>query len=129
MKDNQMIVNPDKFQAILQNSRNSNNYERVKLEIGSAKTETKNTVNLLRITIENKLNFEEDISELCKKASMQLNAASRLQRFTGKEQKEAFINSFIFSNFNYCPVFWHFCSCKLHKNREDKTSLSKNYLQ
>ena len=47
-----MIVNPDKFQAmILQNSRNSKNYEPVKLEIGSAKTETKNTVKLLGITI------------------------------------------------------------------------------
>ena len=41
-KGNQMIVNPDKFQAmILQNSRNSKNYEPVKLEIGSAKIETK----------------------------------------------------------------------------------------
>ena len=34
--ENQMIVNPDKFQAmILQNSRNSKNYEPVKLEIES----------------------------------------------------------------------------------------------
>ena len=41
--ENQMIVNPDKFQAmILQNSRNSKNCETVKLEIGSAKIETKN---------------------------------------------------------------------------------------
>ena len=46
------------------------------------------------------------------KTSMQLNAISRLHRFMGKEQKEALINSFIFSNFNYCPLVWHFCSCK-----------------
>ena len=69
--ENQMIVNPDKFQTmILQNSRNSKNYEPVKLEIETAKIETKNTVKLLGITIVNKLNFEEHISELCKKASM-----------------------------------------------------------
>ena len=43
---------------------------------------------------------------------MQLNAISRLQRFMGKEQKEAHMNSFIFSNFNYCLLVWHFCSCK-----------------
>ena len=30
----------------------------------------------------------------------------------GKEQKEALINGFIFSSFNYCPLVWHFCSCK-----------------
>ena len=41
--ENQMIVNPDKFQAmILQHSRNSKNYESVKLEIESAKIEAKN---------------------------------------------------------------------------------------
>ena len=89
---------------ISQNSRNSKNYESVKLEIESAKIETKKTVKLLGITIDNKLNFEEHIFELCKKASMQLNAISRLQRFMGKEQKEALINSFIFSNFNYYPL-------------------------
>ena len=53
---------------ILQNSRNSKNYEPVKLEIGSTKIETKNTVKLLGITIDNKLNFEEHISELWKKS-------------------------------------------------------------
>ena len=30
----------------------------------------------------------------------------------GTEQKEALINSFTFSNFNYCPLVWHFYSCK-----------------
>ena len=49
---------------ISQNSRNSKNYESVKLEIESAKIETKKTVKLLGITIDNKLNFEEHISEL-----------------------------------------------------------------
>ena len=72
---------------ISQNSRNSKNYETVKLEIESAKFETKNTVELSGITIDNKLNFEEHISELCKKTSMQLNAISRLQKFMGKKQK------------------------------------------
>ena len=25
---------------------------------------------------------------------------------------EILINSFIYSNFNYCPLVWHFSSCK-----------------
>ena len=63
--DNQMVVNPDKFQAmILQNSKNSKNYEPAKLEIGRAEIETKNAVKLLGITMDNKLNIEEHISEL-----------------------------------------------------------------
>ena len=76
------------------------------------KLKQKNTVKLLGITIDNKLNFEEHLSELCKKVFMQLNAISHLQRFMGKEQREALINSFIVSNLSYCPLVWHFCSCK-----------------
>ena len=49
---------------------------------------------------------------------MQLNAINRLQRFMGKEQKEAPTNSFIFSNFNYCQLVWHFCSCKSSPKNE-----------
>ena len=43
----------------------------------------------------------------------------RLQRFMGKKQKEALISSFIFSNFNYCPLVWHFCSCKSSQKLEE----------
>ena len=43
---------------------------------------------------------------------MQLNATSRLQKFIGKEQKKTLINSFIISNFHYCPLVWHFSSRK-----------------
>ena len=50
---------------------------------------------------------------------MQLNAISLLQRCMGKEQKEALLNNFIFSNFNYCPLVWHFCSCKSSQKIEN----------
>ena len=44
--ENQMIVNPDKFQAmILQNSRNSKNYEPVKLELKVQKLKQKIQLN------------------------------------------------------------------------------------
>ena len=36
---------------------------------------------------------------------MQLNAINHLQRFMGKEQIEALINSFIFSNFSNFQIF------------------------
>ena len=43
---------------------------------------------------------------------MQLNALSKLQKYTGKSEKEPIINSFILSKFNYCPSVWHFSSCE-----------------
>ena len=30
----------------------------------------------------------------------------------GKKEKGATINSFIYSDFNYCPLVWYSCSCK-----------------
>ena len=58
---------------------------------------------LLRVEIGNKLSFEEHIPALVKKASNQLNAISRIQRFIGFKEKEILLNSFVYSNFNYCP--------------------------
>ena len=52
-----------------------------------------------------KLNFEKCISNICKKASNQLNAICTLQTFMGHKEKEAMINTFAHSNFNYRPVF------------------------
>ena len=72
-----MNVNPHKFQAmILQSSKNRKHFEPIKLEIKKAKTEVTNIVKLLGITIDDTLNFQEHISEPCKKISMLLNAVS-----------------------------------------------------
>ena len=36
--------------------------------------------------------------------------SKRLGRFLTKQGKMTIYNSFIVSNFNYCPLAWHFCS-------------------
>ena len=43
---------------------------------------------------------------------IQLNALSRLQKYMGKPEKVAIVNSFIYANFNYCPLVWHFSTCE-----------------
>ena len=62
--------------------------------------------------MDNRLRFDQHISNLCSKAAMQLNALGRLQRYMGKSEKVAIVNSFIYANFKYCPVAWHFSTCK-----------------
>ena len=49
---------------------------------------------------------------------MQLNAIFRLAKFMGNNKKIAMINSFVYSNFNYCPLVWHFCSCESSQKLE-----------
>ena len=52
------------------------------LKLEEQKLKTRNTVKLLGITIDNKPNIEDHVPELCKKAFMQINAISRLQRLS-----------------------------------------------
>ena len=92
---NKIIVNPDKFQAMLLEKRNKNNQSCLK--INSQTIKTTNCVKLLEITFDSKLNFDSHISDLCKRASMQLNALNRLKVYIGNKEMEILINSFIYS--------------------------------
>ena len=82
------------------------------LNINDLTINSENSGKLLRIEIDNKLSFEQHISSLCNKASNQLNTIGRIQKFMGFKEKKVFLNGFVYSNFNYCPLVWHFCSSK-----------------
>ena len=49
-------------------------------------------------------------STLCKKAGSQLNSTGRLRKYFGFSEIKALIEAFVFLNFNYCPLVWHFTS-------------------
>ena len=53
----------------------------------------------------------------------------RIQKYLGFKEKEALLSSFVLSNFNYCPLVWHFCSSKSLKKIEkiQKQTLRKLY--
>ena len=71
---------------------------------------SEHSVKLLGIEIDNQLKFNNYVSTLCKKASSQLNAIGRLRKYIGFPEKMALIEAFVFSNFDYCPLVWHFTS-------------------
>ena len=107
---NQNKMKPDKFQTMLLEKRNENKQSCFKIRNQTIKMT--NCAKLLGINTDSKLNFQSHISDLSKKASMQLNALNRLRAYIGNKEMEILINSFIYSNFNYCPLVWHFSSCK-----------------
>ena len=110
-KENNMIVNADKFQAIIvkQNSDMCNQYT---LNIDGNQVTLEKFVKLLGVTIDNKSSFDEHVSSLCKKASNQLNVVTRLHSYLGFKEKEVLLNSFVYASYNYCPLICHFCSAK-----------------
>ena len=125
-KTNNIIVNPDKFQSMIISSKKdlSNSV----LNINGVESIIGPYVKLLDIEIDNKLKFEKQISNICKKARKQLNAIFRLPTFMGHKEKESMINVVVHSDFNYGYLIWHFCSKNSHNKVEKNYERSLNNL-
>ena len=81
---------------------------------------------LLGVHIDDKLNFDKHIDKICKSAGNHLNALIRLKLFLELKEKEVLVSSFVYSNFNYCPLVWMLS----HKKLLDKIeSLHKQALR
>ena len=98
-----MIVNSAKFKVILLD-KGIFNKTNIKVEIGDEKIRSTLSVKVLRVHNDDKLNFNEQINKLFKSAGNQLNTLIRLKSLLGLKEKEVLVNSFIYSNFNYCPL-------------------------
>ena len=90
-RKNEMVVNSDKFQAIILNRKEAHATHKLIIENEEIKT---TSIKLLGINIDDQLKFNEHISILCSKATMQLDALSRLQEYMGKAEKEAIISNY-----------------------------------
>ena len=102
-RDNSMIVNPEKLQAIIIDRKNQKNNPQ-KLTIDEKVITSSENVALLGLKVDSKLNFDEHISKLCNKSAGQLNTLCRIRHLIGLEERKILINSFIYSNFNCCPL-------------------------
>ena len=121
-KQNEMFVNADKFQAIILNKKE--NEAKYKLTRDNNDIESTKSVKLLGITIDNLLRYDQNISNLCSKAAMQLNALGRLQKYMGKPEKVAILNSFIYANFTHYPLVWDFSTCESIRKIEKSKSVA-----
>ena len=76
LKLNQMIVNPKKFQAMFISKKKNALPRNLKLQINNKEIALQPSVELLGVTIDNELKFDQHISRLCKSAGCQLNAGA-----------------------------------------------------
>ena len=104
---NEMIINPDKFQAIILDKKKSN-LTNIPLTIHNQTIKSVPSVELLAIHLDDKLNFNLLISNTCRSAANQLNALIRLKSYLSFNAKRVLINSYIISNFINCPLVWIF---------------------
>ena len=105
-----MQANPDKFQVLAVGKKTFEKSPSMQIQNSNLSCET--VVKLLGIDIDYQLNFDLHISNLCRKASQQLNILKRLRPFLSKLNTLTIFYAFILSNFNVCPLAWHFCKDK-----------------
>ena len=77
---------------------------KVKLIINSIVINESNAVELLGITIDNMLTFNEHINNLCRNASYKLYAFRRIRKYLTQDQAKLLYIAFINCQFNYAPI-------------------------
>ena len=98
-----MIINPDKFQAIILDKKKSS-LTNIPLTIDNQTSKSVPSVELLGIHLDDKLNFILRISKICSSAANQLNALIRIKSYLNFNAKSVLINCYIMSSFTYCPL-------------------------
>ena len=99
--DNYLQPNPDKWHILL-SDKDINHVIKIDNEEILSSTEEK----ILGIHFDNKLNFNNHVKKLCKKASQKLHALARLSNLMSIRQRKIIMNAFINSQFSYCPLIW-----------------------
>ena len=102
-KKNKMIVNSEKFQAIILN-KEKHDYSNETIKFDNKTIEIGSFVRLLVVQLDDKFNFSFHVNNICKSAANQLGALIRLNNFLCFEGKRVLINNYFMSNFNYCPL-------------------------
>ena len=100
-----MIANPNKFQAIIinRNPRKDPINKHI-LKLNKHTITSQNCVTLLGMDIDDQLTFTKHIKTKMRKADGQLNYLNTKEKFLSTDAKKVLIESFIMSNFNYCPL-------------------------
>ena len=122
VNNNFMKANSDKSHLIMTCAEA--NTAMIDLSIDSSKAEV-----LLGITIDHELKFDNHVNNLCKKASLKLNALARITPFMNFSKKRIIMKSFIESQFGYSPLIWMFHGRWLNNkiNRIHKRALRIKY--
>ena len=121
-----LVANPSKFQIMFLGLHQPH---KLCLEINNQIVPSSDTVKFLGIDIDSKLSFDNHVKAVCVKASRKVSAFSRVANFITFEQAKLLYNSFIMSNFGYCPLIWMFCGKTANEeiNRIHKRALRRLY--
>ena len=103
-----MKSNDDKCHLIIANN------EEISLNLEHDIIRSSDSVKLLGVYIDKKLNFNQHVSKLCKKGNQKLHALARVSNYLSKDKLRILMKTFIESQLNFCPIVWMFHSRTLN---------------
>ena len=107
-ENNSMKANPQKFQGFAILNRNTD--QCIKFQLSGVDVPITETIKLLGLYIDSKLNYNDHVSKLCKKAAFHVNAMGRIAKYLDTQRRLKLFNAFVRSNFEYANIIWHFTS-------------------
>ena len=108
--NNQLKANPDKCH-LLTSATASIAIKRKDNEILNSESEK-----LLGVTIDGKLNFNNHLQKILKKANQKVHVLARITPYMSIPKRKLKMNSFSISQFNYCPLAL-MCHSRLMNNK------------
>ena len=103
---NEMKPNPDKCHLIVADIDHKYYTSKSFIYLEKEFIESEESVDLLGVTIDQKLNFHKHIESILKKAYQKLHALMRVSTHMSHEKLRLVMKTFIESQFNYCPLIW-----------------------
>ena len=104
-ENNYMCANPDKFQSMILDRDGKS----LSISVQDNTILSDPSIKVMGVTLDDKLKFNEHVSEMCHEASWQSNALKINSKYLDESFRILVFKSFISSNSNDCPVSWVFC--------------------
>ena len=104
IENNLLKGNADKCHFLVSTS------QEVSLNVNNFKIKNSDCEKLLGVKFDSKLRFDQQITDLCRKASRKIHALARVTPFMNLSKRRLLMNSFFKTQFNYCPLIWVFHS-------------------
>ena len=100
LETNAMKGNADKCHLLLSSN------QQISVTIKDSEIISSNHEKLLGITIDNDLNFNKHVTNLCKKANSKISALARVSPYMTINKARMVMKAFVSSQFSYCPLVW-----------------------
>ena len=111
--DNKMTLNETKTKSMLvTGERLAKKMEQstLRLHVNSTELEQVNSHQLLGVTIDSQLTFDQHVEKLCTKLSQRIAVLRKIRRFLPLDQRKLYYNAMIKQQMQYASTVWTSCS-------------------